>query len=216
MTTESRPAACDYCKLPLPAGWWDHPSAAHPADEPLYCCLGCRIAAAILEEKSDESGAHSTLVRLGLSIFCTMNVMAFTMALWTTDVYGPGESAGLLAVTLYGLFRYLVLILSLPVLFFLGFPLFRHAWQGLRGGILSTDWLLASGVAASFVFSFLSVIRGHGPVYFEVGCVILVMTTLGRWLEANGKLKANDQRRHTRPTVKKAARRTGRRGSRSG
>ncbi len=32
--------------------------------------------------------------------------------------------------------------------------------------------------------------RGEGPIYFEVGCVILLMTTLGRWLEATGRLKA--------------------------
>jgi heavy metal translocating P-type ATPase len=38
--------------------------------------------------------------------------------------------------------------------------------------------------------SFVSALRGAGPIYFEVGCVILVMTTLGRWLEATGRLKA--------------------------
>jgi len=191
MTTEQGRAACDFCKLPLPGGWWAARATAEDRDGPLYCCLGCQIAAAILEEKSEESASHSTLVRLGLAIFFTMNVMAFTMALWTTDVYGPIEAAASLAGTLNGLFRYLVLLFSLPVLFFLGLPLFRHAWSGLRRGVLSTDWLLASGVAAAFAFSFLSVIRGSGPVYFEVGCVILVMTTLGRWLEASGKLKAN-------------------------
>jgi heavy metal translocating P-type ATPase len=198
MTTETRPAVCDYCKLPLLSGWWDKgrprsrdEQAEQGREEPLYCCLGCQIAAAILEEKSDARGAHSTLVRLGLSIFCTMNVMAFTMALWTDDVYGRVEAPGALAVTMNGLLRHLVLLFSLPVLFFLGFPLFRHAWTGLKRGVLSTDWLLASGVAASYLFSFLSVVRGTGPIYFEVGCVILVMTTLGRWLEANGKLKAN-------------------------
>ena len=77
------------------------------------------------------------------------------------------------------------------MLFLLGLPIFEHAWLGLRRGILSTDWLLASGVGAAFVLSFFAVFRGEGPVYFEVGCVILVMTTLGRWLEATGKLKAN-------------------------
>ena len=130
------------------------------------------------------------LARLGLSIFFTMNVMAFTMALWTADVYGGGEASGRLASTLNGLFRYLVALFSLPVLFSLGLPLFEHAWSGLKRGVLSTDWLLATGVAASFAFSFLSVFRGRGAIYFEVGCAILVMTTLGRWLEATGKLKA--------------------------
>jgi heavy metal translocating P-type ATPase len=191
MTHETQRAVCDYCKLPLAAPWWDGAAGAQDQEAPVYCCLGCRLAAAILEERVDDGRSRSTLVRLGLSIFCTMNVMAFTMALWTTDVYGPtAEATGALATSLHGLFRSLALLFSLPVLYFLGFPLFRHAADALRRGILSTDWLLASGVAAAFVFSFLSVLRGAGPVYFEVGCVILVMTTLGRWLEATGKLKA--------------------------
>ena len=95
-----------------------------------------------------------------------------------------------MSATLAGLFRYVVLLFSLPVLAMLGFPLFEHAWSNLRRGVLSTDWLLASGVGASFAVSFLSVIRGEGPIYFEVGCVILVMTALGRWLEATGRVQA--------------------------
>jgi heavy metal translocating P-type ATPase len=112
------------------------------------------------------------------------------MALWTTDVYGPEAAPGALAATLGGLFRSLVLLFSLPVLVLLGFPLFAHAWSSLRRGVIATDWLLASGVAAAFAASFLAVFQGWGPIYFEVGCVILVMTTLGRWLEATGRLKA--------------------------
>jgi len=191
MTTLSRRPVCDYCELPLPASWRLVPAGVPDQEEALYCCLGCRIAAAIIEEKGEDGVPRTMLARLGLSIFFTMNVMAFTMALWTTDVYGTSEATTTLATTLNGLFRYLVLLFSLPVLFFLGLPLFDHAWNGLRRGVLSTDWLLASGVAASFAFSFLSVFRGRGPIYFEVGCVILVMTTLGRWLEATGKRKAS-------------------------
>ncbi|MFI5456293.1 MAG: heavy metal translocating P-type ATPase [Isosphaerales bacterium] len=180
---------CDYCELPLPASWRGGP-ATPDQDEALYCCLGCRIAAAIVEEQGEDGVPRTMLARLGLSIFFTMNVMAFTMALWTTDVYATTEPPTTLAIILNGLFRYIVLLFSLPVLLFLGLPLFDHAWNGLRRGVLSTDWLLASGVAAAFAFSFLSVFQGRGPIYFEVGCVILVLTTLGRWLEATGKRKA--------------------------
>ena len=91
---------------------------------------------------------------------------------------------------MHGLFRYVVLLFSLPVLLLLGVPLVSSAWQNLRRGIVSTDALLSLGVGAAFAASFLSVLRGGGPIYFEVGCVILVMTTLGRWLEATGRLKA--------------------------
>ena len=154
------------------------------------CCLGCRMAAAIVEEKGEQGAARGLLTRLGLSIFFSMNVMAFTMALWTTDVYEAGDPSNRLMPLMHGLFRYVVLLFSLPVLWLLGLPLFTATWDSLRKGILSTDALLSLGVAASFAVSFLSVLRGSGPIYFEVGCVILVMTTLGRWLEATGRLKA--------------------------
>jgi cation transport ATPase len=57
---------------------------------------------------------------------------------------------------------------------------------------VSTDLLLLLGVAASYGYSLVSVLRGHGHVYFEVGCMVLVAVTLGRWLEATGKLKTTD------------------------
>ena len=115
-----------------------------------------------------------------------MNVDGFTMALWTTDVYGRTAGPTACSDRYDGLFRYLVLLFSLPVLLLLGFPLLEHAWGDFAGGHL--DRLAAGpGVGAAFATSFLSVLRGEGPIYFEVGCVILVMTTLGRWLEATGR-----------------------------
>ena len=62
---------------------------------------------------------------------------------------------------MHGLFRYVVLLFSLPVLWLLGLPLFTATWDSLRKGILSTDALLSLGVAASFAVSFLSVLRGE-------------------------------------------------------
>jgi heavy metal translocating P-type ATPase len=79
----------------------------------------------------------------------------------------------------------------MPVLFLLGIPLCDNTWQNVRRGLVSTDALLTLGVSGAFAASFFSVIRGSGPIYFEVGCMILVMTTLGRWLEATGRLKAS-------------------------
>ena len=194
MSIPQRRPVCDYCRLPLPVSLWDGQASQRvPAEGPepaIYCCLGCRMAAAIVNGSETQGVPRALLARLGLSGFFTMNVIAFTMALWTTDVYGPGEASSPMSATLAGLFRYVVLLFSLPVLAMLGFPLFEHAWSNLRRGVLSTDWLLASGVGASFAVSFLSVIRGDGPIYFEVGCVILVMTALGRWLEATGRVQA--------------------------
>ena len=78
------------------------------------------------------------------------------------------------------------------MLLLLGRPLLFNALEAAKRGAYSTDLILAAGVIASFVYSTISVMRGTGAIYFEVGCVVLVMVTLGRWLEATGKIKAGD------------------------
>jgi heavy metal translocating P-type ATPase len=183
-------ATCDFCGLPLARSLWTAPDAHRTdADAPQYCCFGCRFAAAVTHERGETGAIRWTMTRLGLAIFLSMNVVAFTMALWTGDVYG-GDRGGALEASLFGLFRYLCLLLSLPVLILLGGPILENAWQALRRGALSTDLLLLSGVITAFIYSALSVIRDQGPIYFEVACVILIMVTLGRWFEAAGRLRA--------------------------
>jgi len=185
--------SCDFCGLPVPAPWWGErePADAQQQAEPQYCCFGCRFAAAVTQERDEEGAVRWTLTRLGIAIFFTMNVMVFTMALWTYDVYDV-DSSEALAGSLADLFRYICLLASLPVLFLLGVPLADNAIADLQRRRLSTDLLLMTGVTAAYVYSAISVFRGQGHVYFEVGCMVLVMVTLGRWLEAAGRLKATN------------------------
>ncbi len=104
MTPLLRHDVCDYCQLPLPERWWG--GVTEPPDEhqAYYCCLGCRIAATIVDEKGEDGLSRTMLARLGLSVFFTMNVIAFTMALWTTDIYGAVEPPGSLATISTGFF----------------------------------------------------------------------------------------------------------------
>jgi heavy metal translocating P-type ATPase len=119
-----------------------------------------------------------------------MNVMVFSMDLWSQDVYaGEASLTSALAEPLRDAFRYLCLLLSLPVVWLLGQPLAAGAWQQVRRGRASTDLLMVLGVAAAMTYSAISVVRGSGHVYFEVADVVLVMVTVGRWLDATGKLQ---------------------------
>ena len=141
-------------------------------------------------ERGDEGAARWTLTRLGLGIFLTMNVMVFTLVLWSYDAYAidAGET---IPQALAELLRSLCLLFSLPVLLLLGKPILEAALTESRRGNLSTDLLIITGVTAAYAYSVLSVLRGSGETYFEVGCMVLVMITLGRWLEATGKLRAS-------------------------
>lgn len=179
------PSVCAYCGLPTPRYWWGRDAA----DEPAYCCYGCRFAASV--SGAGDAGAESRwmFTRLALAIFCTMNVMAFTMAIWSGDVYEADDST--LSQSLTSIFRYLSLFFALPVFYALGLPLLENAWHSLRRGIANIDVLLIAGVGASFVYSVYSVLREEGPIYFEVGCTVLLLVTLGRWLEATGKARAS-------------------------
>jgi len=172
---------CDYCGLPV---------RQRVADQPVFCCFGCRFAASVTAERGEEGQVRWTLTRLGLAIFFSMNVMVFTLALWTQDVYSQSAAVSEAnALTLYELFRYLCLVFSLPVVLLLGIPLLENAVDSLRRRQITTDLFVVTAVIAAYVYSCLSVYRSSGHTYFEVACMVLVAVTLGRWLEATGKLK---------------------------
>ena len=103
------------------------------------------------------------LTRLGLSIFFTMNVMAFTMALWTTDVYGPARPASRLLPVMHGLFRYLVLLFSLPVLACWACPFRAAPGRACAGASCRPTALLASGVGARVRLLVPVGVPGRGP-----------------------------------------------------
>ncbi|MDX1961582.1 MAG: cation-translocating P-type ATPase [Pirellulales bacterium] len=215
--TKQSPAGeeCAYCGLPLPRSFsWGGPwrnawsrkdtppqTAPQPAQsgdplaEPRYCCSGCRFAAAVSSESSAGVACNPWLVKILLSVFFTLNVTVFTMALWSSEVYGhtaqnQAAFTSAPAILLADLFRWLSFLLSLPVVWMLGEPLLAEALAQLRRGRLAVDLLLLIGVWAALGYSFVSVWRGTGAIYCEVACVVLLFVTLGRWLESLGKQRA--------------------------
>lgn len=169
---------CDYCGLPV--------AVAAAEGERSYCCFGCRFADGISNADSKTPAFLAPPSALGLSTFFTMNVVMMTMALWSYAAQDmpPFEAA------LRDFLRYGAMAFSAPVLLLLGRPLFSHAVTAVARGHFTTDLLLATGVIAAFAVSVINTLRDNGHVYFEVGCVILVLVTLGRWLEASGRSNA--------------------------
>jgi heavy metal translocating P-type ATPase len=188
-------AGCDFCGLPL---------AASVASGPRYCCFGCRFAASITDARGDAGESRWMMTRLGVAVFFTMNVMVFTMLLWSDRGDAAAEPA---AAAFYGLARHACLLFTAPVVILLGGPLFGEAARELRHGRPSLNLLLAAGVAAAFLLSVHAVVTDRGHVYFEVACMVLVAVTLGKWLEASGKLRTTEALRELRTLLPDRVRR---------
>ncbi len=178
---------CHYCGLPVPASWWDK---HQPSGEPSYCCFGCRFAASVTKAGGEQGQTTWALTRLGLALFFTMNVMVFSMVLWSQDLFETSSDAE--TATFISLFRYLCLLLALPVLLLLGVPLLENAVDSCKRGQPTMDVLILLGVVAAYLYSTYSVLQESGKTYFEVGCMVLVLVTLGRWVEAHAKWKTTE------------------------
>ena len=164
-------------------------SSVPPAHQPIYCCLGCQLADAITSDRAvSDSSMSRTALRLGMAVFFSMNVMVFTMALWSWDTYPIATSEN--SAILKDLLRFACLLFAVPVVLILGVPLATNVAGQLRCRIITTDSLLVVGVSAAFGYSVISVLSGQEHIYFEVACMILVAVTLGRWFEAEGKHRA--------------------------
>lgn len=183
-------AICDFCQLPVPGG---AARGGEPPHLPEYCCYGCRLAAEITRQRGTAGQMNWMLTRLGIAIFLSMAVMMFSMFGYRQRLGGGSGAPPELVVQLGGLMQYTSLIFATPVLFLLGLPILVNAWEQLRRGVVATDGLVILGVAAAFAASYVATMTGRGDVYFETGCAILVFLTLGRWLEARGRLRASER-----------------------
>lgn len=182
---------CDFCQLPVP-GALGHAGALSP-DQPVYCCYGCSFAAQVTRARGEGGQATWLLTRLGVAVFLSMAVMMFSMYLYRQEmpVDATAAAGSPLAYRLASVMRYLSLLFATPVFVMLGLPILTTAVEQFRRRVVSTDALVVLGVLAAFVYSYVSTLRDHGATYYETGCGILVFMTLGRWFEANSKLKAS-------------------------
>ncbi len=181
------PQFCTYCHLPV-TGWVAGGTGA--TSETAYCCYGCRLAAAITGSKSGDGAPVSLLTRLGIAVALSMAVMAFSLPLYSQDVYGLSDAPSSFSAGLIDLLQYASLLLSAGVFVLLGLPILSNAIDDLRRWIADADALVVLGVGATLVYSAYATIHGSTQTYYETACLVLVLFTLGRYLEALGRHRA--------------------------
>ncbi len=91
--------------------------------------------------------------------------------------------------------NYIMMVLSAPVVFWLGRSYFVNAWKQARHGKANMDTLVALSTGIAFFFSTFNTLypnfwhqRGlHPHVYFEAAAVVIAFISLGKLLEERAK-----------------------------
>lgn len=190
--TEFKTVPCTHCGLPC-----RNVSAESIASrEPVFCCAGCRLVYSILNKEDAQEGVNRTLLRLGLGIFLTMNVMAFSFPFYGKELLHPATEGASTSSSSTGmgsgetLFRWFIFLIASVVILLLGAPIARDAFENLKRGRIQSTLLITIGVGAAYALSIASVIRNNGAIYFDSACMVVTLVTIGYYIEGRMKLRA--------------------------
>jgi P-type Cu2+ transporter len=137
--------------------------------------LGYRAAEYTGPGERSSREQKDLLLRLGVAAFLWMNVMMLSAILYTGYFQSIGASFE----------RYLpvlLMVLTLPAVFWCGAPILRLAWGGVRHGALRMETLLAIGILTAFGYS----AAGQGA-YYDTVCAIVTLVLFGKAAERAAK-----------------------------
>jgi Cu+-exporting ATPase len=94
--------------------------------------------------------------------------------------------------------RWLQFALTVPVVFWAGWPFFRRGWSSIMTHNMNMFTLISVGVGAAFIFSAIAMLMpgifphtmqhgGKVSIYFEAAAVIIVLVLLGQVLELRAR-----------------------------
>lgn len=121
-------------------------------------------------------------LRIGLGALIAMNSMMLAVSVNVSDTTASERH----------LLHSILLGASLVVFALLGWPLLQAALRSLVKRQLTIDLLFVVGVVGAVAASCLSMIRGTGPVFFEVSSILLVVYSGGRELTRSAEIRALD------------------------
>ncbi len=118
---------------------------------------------------------RAMLYRLFFAGFAMMNMLWISIALYSGANQGEFR----------GFFHWIGLALATPTLLYAGYPFYRGAFGGLRGGHLTMDMPIAIGLSVTYAYSFYitAIANNIGEVYFDTVTNLIFVILVGRYLE---------------------------------
>ncbi|MBI3706175.1 MAG: cation-translocating P-type ATPase [Proteobacteria bacterium] len=148
-----------------------------------FCCYGCAIAFQVRHGSREEAQANAFLVRLGVGAFLSMNIMMLSWLLYSGSLDMDGAA-------LSGPIRLVIWLLATPAVTILGWPFALDAWREARRAQIGAAGLVVVGVGGAYAYSTAVLLFGGQDIYLDTAAMVLVLFTLGRYLEAAGRARA--------------------------
>jgi Cu2+-exporting ATPase len=179
MTAQDR-ALCSHCLLPIGRRAMQRTVNGEAC---AFCCYGCCIAYQVKSGKTEEWEAAWLLIRLGVGGFLSMNIMLFSLLLYT-DAFSGADAEMLPWIHL------LLWLFATPAVIILGGPFLRETWLNGKEGRLTSSALIVLGVGAAYLYSAFAVIERGPKVYFDTASMVLMLFTVGYYLDAVARARA--------------------------
>lgn len=125
--------------------------------------------------KGRPKPARGLIFQLGIAGFCFANIMLISFP----EYLGLDHSEP----ALLRVFRYLNVLISLPVVLYCARPFYMSAFNGLRHRFLNIDAPIVLAIGVTFGRSVWEVLSGHGSGYFDSMSGIVFFMLAGRWLQ---------------------------------
>ncbi|MBU1425132.1 MAG: heavy metal translocating P-type ATPase [Gammaproteobacteria bacterium] len=118
---------------------------------------------------------RAMLYRLFFAGFAMMNMLWISIALYSGADRDEFRQ----------FFHWMGLVLATPTLLYSGYPFYRGAINGLRGGNLSMDMPIALGLSVTYAYSLYVTVTYSmvGEVYFDTVTNLIFVILIGRYLE---------------------------------
>jgi Cu2+-exporting ATPase len=136
-------------------------------------------------ETEEKKAARIDLLRLLIAWLMMMQVMMLALPTYFA-------ARGDIATDIEQLLRIAQLILTVPVLFFSGWPVLRAAASQLRAGQVGMDLPIVLGLSAAFGASVWAALAASGPVYFDSIAMFVALVLSTRWLQAKALRHASE------------------------
>ncbi|SIT68649.1 Cu2+-exporting ATPase [Ectothiorhodosinus mongolicus] len=136
------------------------------------------------QEAAYKRERNTALRRLVVAGLGTMQVMMLAVALWLGHD-APGQEH------LMQVFRWVAMLVTLPVVFYSGLGFFTSAWRDLKKRQLGMDVPVALAIGSTFIASSWATVMGYSEhVYFESVCMFVFFLLTGRYLEMGARQRA--------------------------